>query len=90
MKSDFYFVTATVTHTQNLGQTPNGETITGYHKTVQIPAFILDSRIQGIVSAEHAERIVNDMLNPFKDPNINVSASVVEAETVQRKEDTNV
>ena len=33
-------------------------------KSMQIPTFLLDSGIQGIVSAQHAEKIARDILDP--------------------------
>jgi hypothetical protein len=37
-----------------------------------IPTFYLFRSVQGIVSQEHAERIVRGMLNPLDDPTIEV------------------
>lgn len=51
-----YAITATITKL-----TKNG-TI-----TKQIPMFYLDSNVQGIVSAEHAEKIAATIINPFND-----------------------
>jgi hypothetical protein len=50
--------------------TPNG-TITR-----QVPTFLLDGDIQGIVSQEHAGRIVSDICNPTNDVNVVVHANV--------------
>jgi hypothetical protein len=38
---------------------------TMYH---QIPLFYLDSAVQGIVSARHAEKIAKDIVNPTGHP----------------------
>jgi hypothetical protein len=50
-----YSITATVTE-----RTPEG-----WDRTRQVPTFYLDPRVQGIVSAAHAERIALDILDPF-------------------------
>lgn len=34
----------------------------------QLPTFYLDGTVQGITSAEHAERIAQSVLNPFSEP----------------------
>lgn len=41
-----------------------------------IPTFYLFRSVQGIVSQEHAERIVRSMLNPTDDPMIEVHPNV--------------
>lgn len=38
----------------------------------QVPTFILDSRIQGIVDAAHAEIIATEIINPFRIKGITV------------------
>ena len=38
----------------------------------QIPIFYLHKNVQGIVSADHAEVIAKDVLNPMKHPCIKV------------------
>jgi hypothetical protein len=47
-----------------------------YCRTVQIPTFYLDPKVQGIVSVEHAERIVQGMLNPMKKPHVTILPNV--------------
>jgi hypothetical protein len=44
----------------------------------QIPTFLLDPNIQGIVSEKHAEKIAMGILNPLNDPNLNVCLCAVE------------
>lgn len=51
----------------------------GWIKTLDIPTFFLSKDIQGIVSEEHAKKIVEDMLNPTADSNIRVYSTIVEA-----------
>lgn len=46
----------------------------------QIPAFILDSRIQGIVSVEHAKFIAEEICNPAKIKGMKVHVTVIEAD----------
>jgi len=43
----------------------------------QIPTFYLDPGVQGIVSADHARRIAEEMLNPFKDESVRVSVNAI-------------
>ena len=62
-----YSVQATLTWT----------TWAGSCRSVQVPTFSLDPKVQGIVSVEHAERIVLEMLNPMKKPNVLVVPNVV-------------
>jgi hypothetical protein len=57
----FYAITATITK-----RTPNG-TI-----TKQISTFYLDSNVQGIVSAEHAEKIARTIIDPFDEHEVHV------------------
>lgn len=52
----------------------------GWIKTLDIPTFFLSKDIQGIVSVEHARKIVESVLNPTADSNIRVSATIVECE----------
>ncbi len=44
--------------------------------TRQIPIFYLNARIQGIVSPDHAQKVVEDILNPSHDPDIVVQSTV--------------
>ena len=37
-------------------------TVDGWTSTHSLPTFLLDDRVQGIVSADHAERIARRML----------------------------
>ena len=60
-----YSITATITRT-----TPEGTTTKG------IPTFCLNSNVQGIVDAEHAEKIALDILNPFGDTTLKVMVTV--------------
>ena len=46
--------------------------------TIQVPTFFLDSSVQGIVSEEHAAKIVSDICNPTNHPHIIVHANVYE------------
>jgi len=46
-------------------------------RTITYPTFYLDPKVQGIVSVEHAEKIVVDMFNHGNHPNIEVSPNVV-------------
>lgn len=48
-----YIITATVTRT-------NSE---GWESTKHMPTFLLDARIQGITSADHAARIAKRMIS---------------------------
>jgi uncharacterized protein (UPF0212 family) len=45
--------------------------------TRQCPTFYLDSKVQGIVSAEHAERIAREIVDPF-DVAHSVNITIVE------------
>lgn len=49
-------------------------------RVTQLPTFILDSNIQGIVNVEHARQIAASILNPFEDKDITVDMSVTETE----------
>lgn len=49
-----YAIHATLCHTDRQG----------WSTTYQIPTFYLDSNVQGITSAEHAERIAASIINP--------------------------
>lgn len=55
---------------QRIEDTGNG------HNTRQLPAFILDGNIQGIVSVAHADRIAREILAPVG--NVSYSISVTE------------
>lgn len=57
----------------------------GWIKTLDIPTFFLSKDIQGIVSEEHAKKIVGDMLNPTADSNIRVSSSIVEIDSEEQE-----
>jgi hypothetical protein len=52
---NMYAITATVSE----------ENKDGWISTRQVPTFYLDEAVQGIVSADHAERIARDVINPF-------------------------
>jgi hypothetical protein len=47
----------------------------GWKETGQVPTFFLDSAIQGITSAAHAERIAKSMLEITSDITAHVLAS---------------
>lgn len=49
----------------------------GWNVLRQIPTFFLDEDIQGIVSAEHAKKIAEDIINTFKDEDIILSINVL-------------
>ncbi len=70
-----YAVTATVSRTSD----------TGWTSTRQVPTFLLDSRVQGITSAEHAARIALDVVNAFGDP-IEVSVTALDTAVAQTRE----
>lgn len=61
-----YIVQATLTKTE-LSHTWN----------TQVPTFYLNAATQGIVDEDHAQTIVKDILNPFRDLTIEVNASIV-------------
>ena len=42
----------------------------------QIPTFILNSDVQGIVSEEHAARVAEDIINPCGNPDIRVNCCI--------------
>ncbi len=46
----------------------------------QIPLFILDGRIQGIRSVEHAKFIAEEICNPAKIKGLKVNVMVIEAD----------
>jgi hypothetical protein len=48
----------------------------GWHSCIQVPTFLLDKSILGIVDEDHAGRIAKDIVNPTGDPTISVSACV--------------
>ena len=37
----------------------------GWSSSRQLPTFYLDPSVQGIISAEHAERVARDIFEPF-------------------------
>jgi hypothetical protein len=41
-----------------------------------VPTFYLNSRVQGIMSGEHAEQIARDIINPLKDDALWVQVTV--------------
>lgn len=49
-----------------------------WEKTTQIPTFFLDGKIQGILTASHAEHIAYDVINPLNDLNVRVSIHAME------------
>jgi hypothetical protein len=53
----------------------------------QLPIFFLNSQVQGIISADHARGIAETILNPFKDENTHVYATVMCVETGEYSED---
>jgi hypothetical protein len=53
----------------------------------QLPIFFLDSQVQGIISADHARSIAEQILNPFEDPNTHVYATVMCVETGEYAQD---
>lgn len=61
----FYQVTAQV-----------AKTIVGGTVSYQVPTFYLNSGVQGIVDAKHAETVALDVVNPTKDPSLTVSCYV--------------
>lgn len=68
-----YAVTATITRQK-------GE----WQSTRQIPTFYLDPNVQGIVSDDHAARIVQDIINPYGDPDTAIAVKVVNVGSVDR------
>lgn len=44
--------------------------------SIGIPTFFLDENVQGIISEEHCQDIVKNMLNPFDDDNVIVYATI--------------
>lgn len=44
----------------------------------QVPTFLLNSHVQGIVDASHAERIARDVINPLKLEGIEIHMTVIE------------
>lgn len=45
----------------------------GWQGVRHLPHFMLDERVQGIMSCEHAERIARDIVDPFHKYNIGPS-----------------
>lgn len=63
-----YAVTGTITNT----------TADEWMTTRQVPTFYLDEAVQGIVSAEHAERIARSIIDPFGVFDVHVGALQVD------------
>jgi hypothetical protein len=61
----FYIVVAYVVKTDASGTT-----------SYQVPTFYLNADIQGIVSKEQAERIALEVVNPTRDPSLQVHVTV--------------
>lgn len=51
-----------------------------WNQSGQVPTFILDSRIQGIVDQAHAEMIATEIVNPFRIKGITVHVRPQEAD----------
>lgn len=45
-------------------------------RSIQVPTFYLNSDVQGIVDAEHAERIAKEVCNPTGDTTLEVMVAV--------------
>ncbi len=45
--------------------------------SIQVPTFYLNSNVQGIVSADHAEQIAREVINPSNDPSLSINLCVV-------------
>jgi hypothetical protein len=54
----------------------------------QLPIFFLDSQVQGIISADHARQVAEQILNPFNDENTRTYATVRCVETGEYAETT--
>ncbi len=61
--STTYAITATVTREG-----------VGWQQSRQIPAFYLDSNVQGIVSEEHAQKVAMAIIDPFDTCQVFVTA----------------
>lgn len=48
-----------------------------WSRTRQVPTFFLDPRVQGIVSEDHAKRIALDIIDPFGQYDVSVTAVMV-------------
>ena len=72
-----YLISATATQTS-----PNGSRITR-----QIPTFLIDSRIQGLVGEEAVHKTAAEIINPAADPNVKVVTCVVEWRDCPEKEE---
>ena len=66
----YYLIDATIVKTY-----PDGST-----STIQIPTFLLDKNVLGIVSQEHAREFIPDIVNPTKDPSITISSYAVRSD----------
>jgi hypothetical protein len=51
----------------------------GSYTSIQVPSFYLNTNIQGIVTPEGAKRVAEDIINPTKDPSIEVHVHVMDA-----------
>lgn len=47
----------------------------------QVPTFYLDESVQGIVSAEHAEQIAREVIDPFRQYEVHVTVALVDPAT---------
>lgn len=45
-----------------------------YHSVRQVPTFILNEHLQGIVSEAHAAKIAKEVIDPFGRYTVNVTA----------------
>ena len=67
------------THGAGCRHHANG-TADGWHGSRQVPSFVLDGSIQGIMSPEHAQQIAAEVINPagFIEPaDLIISASLI-------------
>lgn len=49
------------------------ESKTGYYyRSIQIPTFFLNENVQGIVSETQVRRIVQEIVNPLRNPDMEV------------------
>jgi hypothetical protein len=48
----------------------------GFSTTKQVPTFYLHEDVQGIVSAEHAEKIARSIIDPFGEYETHVHAAL--------------
>jgi hypothetical protein len=56
---------------QAIKRTPQGET------SRQIPTFILDGNIQGILNADTAEKVAKDVIDPFNELEVHLCITSV-------------